>query len=116
MTEIGSGDRIGNYQVERVLARDGRCVAFEAVHLVLPRRAIIRVVDAEVTDPEAAALLREAYILESLQHPGVVRVYESGLLADRRPWSAREHVEGEALEEALRRRMPAERSEASGWG
>ncbi len=117
MAESVSGDRIGNYQVERVLERDGRCLAYEAVHLVLPRRAVLKVVDAEVTDPEAAALLREAYILESLQHPGVVRVYESGLLADRRPWSAREHVEGVTLEEALQhRRAPAELREASGWG
>src|SRR5262249_25721906 len=28
---------------------------------------------------------------------------ESGLLADRRPWSAREHVEGRTLESVLRR-------------
>ncbi len=107
MTEIVSGDRIGNYQVERALERDGLCLAYEAVHLVLPRRAVLKLVDAEVADPEAAALLREAYILEALQHPGVVRVYESGLLADRRPWSAREHVEGETLEAVLRRKPPA---------
>src|SRR5215211_6527140 len=98
MAEIVSGGRIGNYQVERALERIGRCRAYAAVHLVLPRRAVIRVMDAEVAEPEAAHVLREAYILEALQHPGVIRVYESGLLGDRRPWSAREHVEGPTLD------------------
>ena len=102
MAAIASGERIGNYRVEHVLGRDGACAVYEAVHLVLPRRAVVRVADADPTQPAAVQMLREAYILEALQHPGVVRVYESGLLADRRPWSAREHVEGETLEAVLR--------------
>jgi len=32
-----------------------------------------------------------------MQHPGVPRVYESALLADRRPWFAREMVDGSTL-------------------
>jgi serine/threonine-protein kinase len=111
MADIVAGDRIGNYQVERALERDGRGRAYEAVHLVLPRRAVIRVTDAAVADPDAAELLREAYILEALQHPGVVRVYESGLLADRRPWSARERVVGPTLE-AMLRGEPLHRADA----
>jgi len=101
MSELGSGDQIGNYRVERVLERDGACLVYEAVHLVLPRRAVIKVMDAAAA-PDDAHLLREAYILEALQHPGVIRVYESGLLDDRRAWSAREHVEGPTLEKLLR--------------
>jgi serine/threonine-protein kinase len=101
MTVIGSGERIGNYRIERALGRDGLSCAYEAAHLVLPRRAVLRVMDVEAVDPAAVHMLREAYILEALQHPGVVRVYESGLLPDRRPWSAREHVAGSALETVL---------------
>jgi serine/threonine protein kinase len=103
MTELVAGDQIGNYRIERAINRAGLCLAYEAVHLVLPRRAVIRVMDAEVAEPEAAQILREAYILEALQHPGVIRVYESGLLGDRRPWSAREHVAGPTLDTMLGR-------------
>jgi eukaryotic-like serine/threonine-protein kinase len=101
MTAITPGERIGNYRIERVLGQGGLCCAYEAVHLVLPRRAVLRVMDVEAFDPAAVHMLREAYILEALQHPGVVRVYESGLLPDRRPWSAREHVQGPALGSVL---------------
>jgi serine/threonine protein kinase len=47
--------------------------------------------------PFAVQLLREACLLEALPHPGVPRVYETGLLADRRPWFAVEPFDGVAL-------------------
>ena len=99
---IVPGSQIGNYRIERVLERNAVCLAYDAVHLVLPRRAILKVMSGGA-EPDAVPILREAYILEALQHPGVIRVYESGLLPDRRPWSAREHVEGRTLHEVLRR-------------
>ena len=42
----------------------------------------------------AVAVLREACLLEALSHPGIPRVYECGMLPDRRPWSAIAHVDG----------------------
>lgn len=66
---------------------------YEGRHLVLPRRAFIKVMHTSVKDA-AVQLLREACILEALEHPGIVRVFESGLLSDRRPWFAYERVEG----------------------
>ncbi len=88
-------DRIGNYRIEAELGRDATGIVYEARHLVLPRRAIVKVMD-EVQPPRPLAiqLLREACILEALEHPGTVRVYESGLLPDRRPWFAHERITG----------------------
>ena len=96
-TKLGTGDRVGNYRIEHELACDGLGVTYRAAHLVLPRRAVIKVMHAEASQPRAIHMLREACILEALHHPGVSRVYESGLLPDRRPWFAREHVEGLTL-------------------
>jgi len=88
-------ERIGNYRIDGELGRDSTGVVLEARHLVLPRRAIVKVIDrGDVSRPHAVQLLREACILEALEHPGVVRVYESGLLPDRRPWFARERIDG----------------------
>jgi len=81
-----------------------------AVHLVLPRRALLKVMHATSaaqlvdTQPLALHVLREACLLEALQHPGIVRVYESGMLADRRPWFARELVEGQTVATLVARR------------
>ena len=47
--------------------------------------------------------MREACILEALNHPGVPKVYESGVLADRMPWFATEIVGGETLATVLAR-------------
>jgi len=82
-------------------SRDSNGVVYEARHLVLPRRAIVKVMDAPDTRAAAVALLREACILEALDHPGVVRVFESGLLADRRPWFAHEWVDGATVADVL---------------
>ncbi|HWU86265.1 MAG TPA: serine/threonine-protein kinase [Kofleriaceae bacterium] len=100
-TKLISGDRVGNYRLEHELSCDGQGVTYRAVHLVLPRRAVIKVMHAETSQFRAIHMLREACILEALHHPGVSRVYESGLLSDRRPWFAREHVEGLTLASAM---------------
>jgi serine/threonine-protein kinase len=90
---VGTPERIGDYRIERQLARNGACLEYHATHMVLPRRAVLKAM-APTTQPIAMSVLREACMLEALHHPGVVRVYESGLLPDRRPWFARELAEG----------------------
>lgn len=97
------GLRIGDYRVERELRSDDTGIIYEAVHLVLPRRAALK-----VTHPSswyirsvAIQMMREACVLEALSHPGVPRVYECGMLPDKRPWVARELIEGTTLTELM---------------
>ncbi|HET9621645.1 MAG TPA: serine/threonine-protein kinase, partial [Kofleriaceae bacterium] len=49
----------------------------------------------------ATRMVQEAAILEELHHPGVVRVFDCGLLPDHRPWIAMELVKGETLADRL---------------
>lgn len=100
--------RIGSYDIEREIGTSGTGVIYEAVHLVLPRRAIIKVLHAAVATnaASAVALLREACILEALSHAGIPKVYDSGVLSDRRPWFAVECI-GEIDRETLAERMLA---------
>lgn len=93
-------DRIGNYRIDGERSRDAVGVVYQAHHLVLPRRAIVKVMH-EDRRPAAIQLLREACILEALEHPGIIRVYESGLLPDRRPWFAHERIEGATVADLL---------------
>jgi serine/threonine-protein kinase len=92
------GARIGDYLIEHELAVDhplGPQVAvYRAVHQVLPRRVLLKV----AREPQdSVAVLREACILAALPHPGIVRVYETGRLADLRTWFASEIVDGLTL-------------------
>jgi serine/threonine-protein kinase len=95
-----SGDRIGNYRVEIELTANAKSAEYRAVHLVLPRRAIIKVVHGTPDQPLIVNMLREACILDALHHPGVIRVYESGL-HEGQPWFAKELVEGPTIRNLL---------------
>jgi serine/threonine protein kinase len=98
-------DRIGNYRVETELGPTGWGLLVQAHHVVLPRRAIIKVVHTAFAtiQPYVVQTLREACILEAIAHPGVPLVYESGVLHDRRPWFALEPIAGPTLEDLLAR-------------
>src|SRR5689334_16276114 len=96
-------DRIGNYRVEAELGPTGSGLLIQAHHMVLPRRAILKVVHAAFAKvrPFVLQTLREACIIEAIAHPGVPVVYESGVLRDRRPWFAFELIAGKTLDELL---------------
>jgi hypothetical protein len=94
-----AGARIGDYVVEREVAIEPGAVVYAATHLVLPRRALVHVTAG--AREASVQLLREACILEALSHPGIPRLYECGVLADRRAWSAVERIDGAPLEDAL---------------
>lgn len=94
------GDRIGNYRIEIELSCGDHWAEYRAVHLVLPRRAVIKVMHGSADQAVAVNMLREACILDALHHPGIVRVYESGL-HEARPWFAVELVEGPTIKNLL---------------
>lgn len=90
------GDRIGDYRVEAVFGRGSLLDVCFATHVVLPRKALIRI--ATQTDVAAGhQLLREACIVEALTHPGVPRLYDCGRLGDGRTWVASERIGGRLL-------------------
>lgn len=93
------GDRIGNYRIESEVLGDSQVSIFLAKHLVLPRRAMIKLLP-EATQPAAVGMLREACLLDALSHPGIVRVFESGIHAGS-PWFAIEHVSGPTLRSVM---------------
>jgi serine/threonine protein kinase len=103
---FATGARIGDYEVEREIAYEEASVIYLATHVVLPRKAYVK-----VTHPgsrsSAVHLLREACILEALSHAGIPRVHECGVLSDRRPWCAIEVLPGVRLSRVLSEgRMP----------
>jgi serine/threonine-protein kinase len=95
---------VGNYRIEHAVGGG----LFEARHAVLPRRALIKTVPDALgwVKPLRVAVLREACILEALQHAGIPRLYETGRLADGRPWFACEDVDGTPLDEAGHLTLP----------
>lgn len=103
---VSQGQRIGDYQIEGQLGDDGTAIVYLATHVVLPRQAHLKV-PSDGSRAAAVQVLREACILEAVSqpgypgHPGIPRVYECGVLEDRRPWSALERIAGVSLDQMI---------------
>ncbi|MDB4957483.1 MAG: hypothetical protein JWO36_5052 [Myxococcales bacterium] len=87
--KIQIGDQIGTYRVISVV--DG--TTCHAVHLSRAQHVLISVDSRDAT----AQMIRRSQMIDTLQHPGVARVVDRGVLADHRPWLATEIVNGLAL-------------------
>ena len=94
---LNPGDRIGNYRIEAVAADGPRLTAYRALHVVLPRIAIVKLMHGASERPLIVQMLREACMLDALDHPGIVRVFEAGLY-EGRPWFATEFAQGPTLQ------------------
>jgi serine/threonine protein kinase len=108
--ELKPGIMIGSYRIDGELGRGGMGTVFSAQHVVLRRRAAIKVMHHELCRHPgmASRLVQEAAILDDIRHPGLVRVFECNVLPDHRPYIVMELVEGEPLTMPLarHRRLP----------
>jgi serine/threonine-protein kinase len=100
---LSAGTQVGNYRIERALAEGGMATVYEANHLVLPRRAALKVMHRHLLGKWGARerLLQEARVLDAFDHPGLVRLHDAGVLDDSRPWLAMELLEGATLAELI---------------
>ncbi len=96
------GTRIGSYRVTAIDPSGG----LQARHM--PSGELVRIELADEGDwATATAYARAAEILENLDHPGVLRVLDRGVLPDDRAWIATEMAAGTPLSERIRRRRLA---------
>jgi len=94
-----AGARIGDYAIEHELGVEETGMVYLGRHVVLPRRAALKVMHASDAWIKSVAvqMLREACLIEALSHPGIPRIYECGMLPDKRPWTAFEHIDGDSV-------------------
>jgi serine/threonine protein kinase/ribosomal protein S27E len=93
----------GKYTLVREIGRGGMGFVYEAVDTQLDRRVALKMLyTSPNADPKEAALdeerfLREAKLCASLpKHPGIVSVYESGIIDGRR-YLAMEFIDGRSM-------------------
>ncbi len=100
---IGVGSSIGSYRIVKQIGSGGMGKVFEATHSMLARRVAIKLLLPELAAVPAMSsrMAQEAAILDGLRHPGIVRIFDCGLLEDGRPWIAMELVTGESLSAKL---------------
>jgi serine/threonine-protein kinase len=99
------GVRIADYCLHEEVPARSTEIAYRATHRVLPRSARVAILGPGFVGVRHAEvqLMREACVVETLNHAGVPRVYECGVL-ERRPWVASEQISGTSIEDAAARR------------
>ncbi len=93
-----------NYEVVKELRRGTWVTVYEARHRVLGRRTLIKWLNpTSIEDDELVGrLLREARLGASIDHPNIARIHEIDE-SDNRPFVAIEWIDGEDLEDVLKR-------------
>ncbi len=110
--EVGAGSVIGNYLVERLVARGGFADVFLGRHVVIERWAAIKLLRTSDSPELLFRFVREAQLVNRIAHPNIVDIFEAGELADGRPFLVMEWIDGESLAQYLRRRGPMTPTEA----
>jgi serine/threonine protein kinase len=97
------------YEITAHIGEGGMGTVYLARDRELDRDVALKVLrDPVPDDDDRARILREARILASLEHPGIVPVHDVGTLPDGRLFYVMKHVRGERFDEFAR----AERSRA----
>src|SRR6187399_1507589 len=100
------GQNIGKYRVLDRVGRGGMGTVYRAIDETLHREVAIKVLNAELSDPEVAKRFRaEAITVARLSHPGIATIYE--LFQHEGQWlMVMEFVRGETLEHMVERMGP----------
>lgn len=96
---LAPGDPVGPFRVVRVAGSGGMgdVYAAERVDGDFEQTVALKLVRVDAGGAVVRRFLEERRILAGLQHPGIARLVDGGLLADGVPWFAMEYVEGEHL-------------------
>jgi serine/threonine protein kinase len=100
----------GRYEVAAPLARGGMGMVYRAHDRELDRDVAIKVLSATMQDEGGMRRMRqEAQVLARLEHPGIVPVYDCGVLDDGRIFYVMKLVQGRRLDEHAAERPLADR-------
>ena len=80
---IRVGQRLGNYQLVRLLGQGGFAQVYLGEHIYLKTQAAIKVLHTQLGNDEQVGFLDEAHTIAHLRHPSIVRVLEFGVEASK---------------------------------
>jgi serine/threonine-protein kinase len=96
--ELQSGEKAGPWIVEREIGRGGMGSVYAVTHEDIGKRAALKVMHRRlVTTASAERILLEARVVNQVGHPNIVDIFETGALADGRPYIVMERLEGVPL-------------------
>jgi YVTN family beta-propeller protein len=99
----GVGTQLGSYRIEALLGRGGMGVVYRATDLRLGRQVALKLLAPHVTQDQRfrTRFLAESRLAASIDHAGIVPIYEAGEVDDHL-YIAMRYVEGTDLASLLR--------------
>jgi len=96
---LAPGAKAGPWIVERELGRGGMGAVYAVVHEEIGKRAALKVVHKRLLASgfNGDRMLLEAKVVNQVGHPNIVDIFETGTLADGRPYIVMERLDGQAL-------------------
>jgi eukaryotic-like serine/threonine-protein kinase len=92
------GAMAGPWRVERELGRGGMGAVYAVVHEEIGKRAALKVVHSKLMPSfNCDRMLLEAKVVNQVGHPNIVDIFETGSLADGRPYIVMERLSGRSL-------------------
>ncbi len=99
------GAEIAGYRIERELGRGAMAVVYRAIQLNLQRAVALKVLSAELASSQefVGRFFNEARAAAALSHANIIQAYDAGLTDDGIYYFAMEYVEGETVQDRIRR-------------
>ncbi len=115
MGAVGTlGEVIGNYEIVSELKRGGMGVLYAARHVAIGQQVVIKKLQPEhaANQEVVQRFFQEARAAAALDDPGVVRIFDQGVLPDGSAYIVMEFLQGESLADRLKRiqRLPVDRA------
>jgi len=96
---------IPGYRLSGEIHRGGQGTVFHAVQLATRRACAVKMLIGGrfASTSQRQRFEREVEVIAALRHPSIVTLYESGVSRNAEPWFAMEYVDGERIDDFVRR-------------
>lgn len=102
--DIGIGSTINDrFALLEILGTGAGGTVYKARHLLLDQFVAVKIINNELVEKEEARIRfqREASLLNSLEHPNIVRLLAFGVLPDQQLYMVLEFIQGVSLSKKL---------------
>ena len=105
---LKNGQKVGRYEVLRLIGKGGMGDVYEAVDHEIERHAAIKILHSQFSENAemATRFLNEARAVNIIQHPSLVAAFEFGRMPDGAAYIVMEYLEGETLRQRMSKQGP----------
>ena len=98
------GTHIGNYRVLEPIGEGACAHVYLGVHTAIDSRVAIKVLKPERQGDLSERFLNEARVVNHINHPNIVKIFDFGTLPDGRLYLVMEHLQGLSLADELEKK------------